>query len=195
MRLSTKAVISAICGLAMAIGQATALDGLLWRLGDYPGGAEPLTAAVAATLIGNGSLIGPTCGELGPGSVPQIASGVAGIARSITGSDAGNAATIVAGLPGCCAVLTSVDADTRISLGVAIAMKARSLAETDLLSAQEVESFVATCDDDVLGRSYELARGDDSLGTLIADIGGSDGAGAPEIPFNRDPGGGLASPG
>ena len=140
------------------------------------------------------SFIGPTCNELAPGSVPQIASGVAGIARSIADSDTGNTAIIAAGLPGCCRALTAADADTRISLGVAIATKARNLAETDLQSAQQVESLVcSTCADVVLSRSYVLARGDDSLGTLIADIDTFDCSRAPDIPFNRTPGGGLAS--
>ena len=153
----------------MATSQTFALDALPWRLADYPDGGELLTAAVADSLKSAGVLIGPTCNALGPGSVPQIASGIAGIAQSIASSDSENAATIIDGLPACCTVMTSTDADTRISLGVAIAMKARGLAETDLQSAQEVESLVAICDDDVLGRSYELARGQDNLGTLIAE--------------------------
>ena len=90
-------------------------------------------------------------------------------------------------------MLAAADVDTRISLGVAIALTARNLAETDLPSAQEVESFVAICNDDVLERSYELARGRDSLGTLIAEAGESDDPLDPEIPLDRDPDGGVAS--
>ena len=190
MRYRRRAIIAGICGFAMATSQTFALDALPWRLADYPDGGELLTAAVADSLTSSGVLIGPTCNALGTGSVPQIASGVAGIAQSIAGSDNDNAATIIDGLPACCTVMTSTDADTRISLGVAIAMKARGLAETDLQSAQEVESFVDVCDDDVLGRSYELARGNDNLGTLIAE---ADDPGEPGVPIDRSPGGGAAS--
>lgn len=185
--------IAAICGFAMAASQAVAQGALPWRLADYPDGGEPLTAMVAETLIDAGDLIVPTCEALEPGSIPQIASGVTGIARSITGSGGENAATIVDGLPDCCEWFTKADADTLISLGVAIAMKARILAETDLQSAQEMELIVAICEDDVLGRSYELTRGRDNLGDLIAQVGDPDGPQDPDIPLDPDPGGGLGS--
>lgn len=193
MRYRHKVPIVAILGVVLVASQGVAQDILPWRLDDFPVGGDPLTVVVAGTLIDEGELIEPTCNALEPGNIPQIASGVSGIAVSITGSDRDNAATIVEGLPYCCELLTGADADSRISLGVAIAMKARSLAESDIRSAQEMELIVAICDDDVLGRSYELARGSDDLGELIAQVGDPDDPTDPEIPLDPDPGGGVAS--
>ena len=188
-----KAGIAAFCGLFMAGTQTVAQGVLPWRLADFPDGGQNLTSAVAEALVDEGDRIAPTCNALRPATVSQLSSGVTGIALSISMADDDNAALIVDGLPDCCRVLTALDVDSRISLGVAIALEARSLAESDLQSAQEMELFVAVCDDDALGRSYELARGDDELGQLIAQVDDPGGPQAPEIPIDSDPGGGLST--
>ena len=183
---------AAVTTLAMFGTQALAQD-LPWRLADYPSGGQALTGMVAATLTRQGDLIGPTCAALKPGSVEQIASGVSGIAVAISDSEGDNAATIVDGIPECCQALISSDADARITLGVAIALETRSLAETDLRPAQDAEMIVSICEDDVLQRSYELARGQDNLGQLIAQEGESDARDPGPLTDPATGGGGLAS--
>ena len=168
MSRSCKLASAFAISLTMIAAQAGAQTVLPWRLADYPNGGRTLTDVVAATLIKQGDLIEPTCTQLKPGNVQQIASGVSGIGMSIANSDAANSSLIVDRLPRCCEALAAENVDMRITLGAAIALEARELAEEDMPAAQEVELVVGLCDDDILERSYELARGQDNLGLLIA---------------------------
>ena len=188
-RLTSATVLS----LAMIAAQATAQNVLPWRLSDYPNGGRTLTDFVAATLVKQGNLIEPTCTALQPGNAQQIASGVSGIGMSIANSDPANSSLIVDRLPRCCEALTADNVDMRITLGAAIALEARALAEEDMPAAQEVEFVVALCDDDILERSYELARGQDNLGLLIAQEGSETNPSLVTPPVPPASGGGLSS--
>ena len=171
---------------------AHARDDLPWRLKTYPEGGQALTDIVATTLISQGDLILPTCDELRPGNTEQIASGFAGISVAVVESDPDNAAMIVDGLPLCWKLVEATDADTRITLGAALALTARRLAETNLDYAQEVDFLVAMSNDEVVQTSYELAMGQDNLGLLIAQ---EDGDGVNPAPGPPAPvgGGGIPS--
>ncbi len=193
MSRDCRTAVAAAAALAMFAAPVFAQGPLPWRLADYPGGGRALTGMVAAALTGQGELIGPTCTALKPGSVQQISSGAVGIAVAISDSDSDNAAAIVDGLPQCCESLVAADADTRIALGVGIALEARTLAGSDLRPAQDLEMIVSICEDDVLQRSYELARGQDNLGQLIAREGEADSESNPVPVIDTSSGGGLAS--
>jgi len=150
---------------------AAAQENLPWRLEDYPSGGEALTGMIAGTLTAQGDLLAPTCNALKPGTVQQIVSGFGGIGMAIADSDSGNAALIVDALPSCWECRDFGTVDRRVELGAAIAVAARQLAARDLRYAQEVEIVVDMCEDDALQRSYDLTRGQDNLGQLIAQEG------------------------
>ncbi len=171
---------------------AHARDDLPWRLKTYPDGGQALTDIVATTLISQGDLILPTCDELRPGNTEQIASGFAGISVAVVESDPNNAAMIVDGLPLCWKLVEATDADTRITLGAALALTARRLAETNLDYAHEVDFLVEMSNDEVVQTSYEVAMGQDNLGLLIAQ---EDGDGINPTPGPPAPigGGGIPS--
>ncbi len=171
---------------------AHARDDLPWRLKTYPDGGQALTDIVATTLISQGDLILPTCDELRPGNTEQIASGFAGISVAVVESDPDNAAMIVDGLPLCWKLVEATDADTRITLGAALALTARRLAETNLDYAHEVDFLVEMSNDEVVQTSYEVAMGQDNLGLLIAQ---EDGDGINPTPGPPAPigGGGIPS--
>ena len=186
-RLAGIAVLSA----TMLAAQANAQDVLPWRLADFPEGGQRLAGMVAATLVKQGNLTVPTCNALKPGTPQQIAGGVSGIGKSIASSDAANSSLIVDSLPGCCEALTSANVDTRITVGAAIALEARSLAEEDMPAAQEVELVIGICDDDVLERSYELARGQENLVMLIAQEDSDTDSSSGILPVPPASGGGV----
>lgn len=171
---------------------ALALDDLPWRLESYPNGGQALTDVVANTLVAQSDLIVPTCDELRPGTVEQIASGLTGVGVAISKSDPENAAIIVDGVAHCWRLVDLMDADTRIALGAALALAARELAETNLVLAREIEMLVAMSNDDIIQTSYEIARGQDNLGLLIAqeENGAINRSPGPPIPVG---GGGIAS--
>lgn len=171
---------------------AHAREGLPWRLKTYPDGGQALTDIVATTLISQGDLIVPTCNELRPGNSEQIASGFAGISVAVIESDPDNASIIVDGLPLCWKLVEATDADTRITLGAALALTARRLAETNLDYAREVDFLVAMSNDEVVQTSYEIAMGQDNLGLLIAQEE-SDGVNPSPGPPAPVGGGGIAS--
>jgi hypothetical protein len=170
--------------------QANAQSELPWQLEDYPAGGSPLTNVVAGTLVAQGDLIIPTCSKLSPGTVQQVASGFSGISIAIANSASENAALIVDGLPQCWKHLDLTDSDTRIKLGTALALAARQLAELNLQYAQEMEIVVSMSEDAVMQTAYELARGQDNLGELIAQEG-SDPSAPTMLPIVPIGGGGL----
>jgi hypothetical protein len=193
MRNQIKTAIIKVALVGMFSAQASAQSPLPWRLADYPTGGQALSGMISGSLVDEGSLIAPTCTALRPGNTQQIASGVSGIGSAISNSSPDNAASIVDGLPACCEVLTAVSVDARIALGAAIAQEARALAESDIRSAQEVELVVAICEDDILARSYQLARGQDNLGQLIAQEETDPDGDPPSIPPDTTGGGGVPS--
>ena len=172
--LNRTAIIVAVSAILLA-APASAQDVLPWSLEDYPSGGQALTGMVSGTLTAQGDLIVPTCNALKSGNLAQISSGFSGIGIAIADSDAGNAALIIDELPGCWDCREFGTVDRRITLGAEIALSARKLAERDLRYAQEIETVVAMCEDDALHTSYQLARGQDNLGQLIAQEG-SDGS-------------------
>lgn len=189
-----------LCTITIALALAAVLalparaqSDLPWRLENYPNGGQSLTGMVSGTLIAQGDLIVPTCNELRPGNVQQLASGFSGISIAISDSDPNNAAIIVDGLPNCWKVLELTDADTRITLGAALALAARELAGQNLIYAQEIELVVAMSEDDILQTAYEIARGQDNLGQLIAQEGPDSSSGVPTPPPLPIGGGGIPS--
>jgi hypothetical protein len=189
-----------LCTITIALALAAVLalparaqSDLPWRLENYPNGGQSLTGMVSGTLIAQGDLIAPTCNELRPGNVQQLASGFSGISIAISDSDPNNAAIIVDGLPNCWKVLELTDADTRITLGAALALAARELAGQNLIYAQEIELVVAMSEDDILQTAYEIARGQDNLGQLIAQEGPDSSSGVPTPPPLPIGGGGIPS--
>lgn len=190
-------LVSAAAAVLFA-GHSTALvrqDGLPWSLSDYPAGGKSMIEAVAAPLTAQGSLLPQTCAALESGSIQQIASGVSGIGVAIARSSNENASVIVDWLPQCCQVLTSAGVDATITLGAAIALETREMAENDLAAAQEIEFVVGICDDDILERAYTIARGQDNLGELIAQEDGGSNQPADPLPPDTTGSGGVPSPG
>lgn len=184
-------ILAALSALLLA-SPVLALDELPWRLKDYPNGGQPLTDVVANTLVAQGDLIVPTCNELRPGTIVQIGSGLTGISVAIADSDPENASIIVDGMEHCWKLVDRTDADSRIALGTALALAARQLAETNLEYAREIEMLVAMSNDDIIRVSYEIARGQDDLGLLIAQEEGN-GVDLPPIVPPQIGGGGIAS--
>ncbi len=179
-----------------AIGPAHAVAQfqLPWSLSDYPTGGSAMTGMVAGTLQRQGDLTISTCNTLGAGNVQQITSGVTGIGQSIANSESDNAALIVDQLPQCCEVFTSLDIDSRITLGAAIALATRVVGEKDMRSAQEIEFVIEACDDEILQRSYQVARGQDNLGQLIAQEDGESNPSLTTPPVTPTGSGGVPSP-
>jgi len=194
-RNPVSAILVSVLVAGLSAGPALALDSLPWRLANYPDGGPDLARNVADPLVRQGELLGPTCNALGPGNDRQIASGVSGIGVAIVDSTPENSALILDRIPQCCQILTARDADARITLGAAIALETRQLAESDMPAAQEIEVVVNICGDEILERSYEIARGQDNLGLLIAQEGTQTGTAVVDpVPVPVTPGGGIPSP-
>ena len=191
--LNARTLMSALPMIGLLPALAAAQGALPWALSQYPEGGPALSDAVAEPLGLQSDLLVPTCRTLAPGSVQQRASGFAGIGIAIETSPADISEEITERLPLCCPLLIGSDADEKIMLGVAVALEARGLAEEEINAAREVEWIVGFCADETFLRSYEIARGDDSLGKLIAQ----EGDGGPDTTGSIVPaqtgGGGLPS--
>ncbi len=147
---------------------------LPWSLSQYPDGGPLLTEAVATTLGGNAELTGQTCRALTEGTPQQTASGFAGIALAAFAAPPPTSGAIVEQFPECCARMLGSDVEEIITLGAAVALEARAWGESEIGLGRQIEELVGLCDDEAFARSYEIARGTDDLGVLIAE-GTSDG--------------------
>jgi hypothetical protein len=97
-----------------------------------------------------------------------MASGFTGIGIAIQSATAEVADELLEQLAQCCSLLLSSDVDEKITFGTVVALEVRELAEKDVESARQVEQMVGLCGDNTVARSYEIARGEDGLGQLIA---------------------------
>ena len=172
---------------------SVAQDALSWNLSQYPAGGPAFAEIVANTLGENVSLTVQTCNALAEGSPVQVASGIAGIALAVYVAPQPASDLIAEQFPDCCDRILTNDVDTNINLGVAIAHETRAWGESDIGLGRTIEQLVGLCGDEAFTRSYEIARGEDELGTLIAE-GIEDGPEATgSIPLSSTPGGGLPS--
>jgi len=170
-----------------------AQDALPWSLSQYPAGGPALSEAVAMSLGSDADLTARTCGALAAGTPEQAASGIAGIALAVFAARYQVSEAIIGQFPDCCDRILKEDADANISLGVAVALEARTWAETEIGLGRRIEQLVGMCGDEAFVRSYEIARGEDELGALIAE--GNEGpVSTGSIGTTAAPGGGLPSP-
>ena len=191
MRITLLALAVPFAGLSA--GLSSAQDILPWELSDYPSGGPALTEAVAEPLISEPDLLMLTCRALQPGNLDQTTSGFAGIAKAVDLARTDIALEILDQLPECCRCLSGVDNDARIMFGARLAQTARRIGEVNVYSAHTINRLVGMCGDDTVWRSYEVARGDDSLAGQIAKAGpyGPDVTGSINPPVTG--GGGLPS--
>lgn len=174
---------------------SAAQDTLPWRLFDYPTGGAGFSKAVANPLTSKPDLLVPTCRALAPGNAQQTASGFAGIGIAVELASEAVSEGIVDRLPECCQIVISSDSDANIAFGAALALATRDLGEKDIEPAREIERMIGLCGDEVALRSYEIARGEDSLGRLIAqEDANSPVSTGSVLPPTTNGGGGVPSP-
>lgn len=171
-----------------------AQDTLPWSLSQHPAGGPALSEAVATSLGRNADLTTRTCAALAAGTPEQAASGFAGIALAVFAARYQISEAIVDRFPDCCERILKDDADANISLGVAVALEARAWAESEIGLGRRIEQLVGMCSDEAFVRSYEIARGEDELGTLIAESSDEDPVSTGSIGATGTAGGGLPSP-
>lgn len=187
-------ILLAIPVLGLTPSLSAAQDTLPWRLSDYPTGGAGLSKAIADPLTSKPDLLVPTCRALVPGNAQQTASGFAGIGIAVELASEAASEEIVDRLPECCQIVISSDSDANIAFGAALALATRDLGKKDIDSAREIERMIGLCGDEVALRSYEIARGEDSLGRLIAqeDANGPVSTGSISSPTTNG-GGGVPS--
>jgi hypothetical protein len=171
---------------------SAAQQALPWRLAEFPVGGPEFSQAVAEPLSGQPDLLVPTCRALAPGSAEQTASGFAGVGIAISTAPADISEKIVGELPECCRMVIGTDADAKINFGASLAVVTREIGEKNIEHAREIERMIGQCGDETALRSYELARGQDNLGLLIAQEGSADPLATGSI-LPPHPGGGLPS--
>lgn len=185
--------LSAVPVFGLATLPTAAMTLLPWTLSQFPDGGIDMAVAVAEPLVTQSDLLMPSCQALAPGSIRQVASGFTGIGIAVATSQPAVSEELSAQLPLCCPILIGTDVDRKITFGTAVALEVRSLAERDIDSARKAGSLLGVCEDETVQRSYEIARGEDTLGQLIAQEGEE-----PAIPIgsNTPPvvsGGGIPS--
>jgi hypothetical protein len=184
------AVTAPLIGLVPTVSAAQ--EALPWRLAEYPAGGDVFSNTVAEPLTGQPDLLVPTCRALAPGSVEQTASGFAGIGIAVATAPLNVAEEIVDELPECCRIVIGSGVDEKINFGASLALVTREIGEANIDHAREIERLIGLCGDETALRSYEVARGEDTLGLLIAQED-SDGPDTTGTIISTPPGGGLPS--
>ena len=181
--------------LAIGLCPATLLaqETLPWNLSQYPDGGPLMTEAIATSLGGNAALTNRTCRVLSEATPEQAASGFAGIALAAFAAPQPTPTAIVEQFPDCCDQMLGRDADRIITLGAAVALEARAWGETEIDLGRQIEELVGLCSDDAFVRSYEIARGEDELGLLLAEGLDGDPGTTGTIQQESSGGGGLPS--
>mgnify|MGYP001818017068 CR=1 FL=1 len=190
------AAVKALIGFAILLYPASALaqTSLPWSLSQFPDGGPALTEAVATSLGSDAGLAAQTCRALSEGTPQQAASVIAGIALAAYAAPPATSAAIVEQYADCCAEIAGNIADRNISLGAAVALEARAWGENEIGLGREIEQFVAQCENEPFIRSYDIARGEDGLGSQIAASVTDGPASTGSIPIDTSGGGGLPSP-
>ena len=195
MAFRTRSGVRFLVLLAIGLYPATLLaqDTLPWSLGQFPDGGPLMTEAVATSLGSNAGLTSQTCRVLSEAAPQQAASGFAGIALAAFAAPPATSAAIVEQFPVCCDQILGGDVDRNITLGAAVALEARAWGESEIELGRQIEQLAGLCNDEAFVRSYEIARGEDELGLLLAE--GLDGDPGSTGTIQQDPssGGGLPS--
>ena len=180
--------------LAIGLCPATVLaqDTLPWSLSQYPDGGPLMTEAIATSLGGNAGITSQTCRALSEATPKQAASGIAGIALAAFAAPPPTPTAIVEQFPDCCNQILGRDADRIITLGAAVALEARAWGESEIDLGRQIEELVGLCSDEAFVRSYEIARGEDELGLLLAE--GLDGEPGTTGTIQQDSSGGGGLP-
>ena len=100
---------------------------------------------------------------------------------------------IVEQFPDCCDQILGRDVDRTITLGAVIALEARAWGESEIDLGRQIEQLARLCSDEAFVRSYEIARGEDELGLLLAEGLESDPGSTGTIQQDSSGGGGLPS--
>ncbi len=167
-------------------------------LTQYRAGGPRLGQEVARLVLQDLDYIEAFCQAARPARPAQRAGVAAGFVESVAvlfRADQDRAVEAGRRIRACCDLIVDGDPETRIEVGVELALSARSVLERHAESAEQLNDLVGFCHDEVVETAYQVALGSDRIGLLIgSDVEATQNLGDIQDALSGGDFGGFASP-